>query len=159
MDSYLIPILLGGAFTLGICLLLFLQWYDVFFMKSKTLAQIDRFSGFTFEKYLAVLFREQGYQVTVTPDRADFGADLLIKKEGINTAVQAKRFNSTVGISAVQEVVAAKSHYHCHRAMVVTNSTFTKAAWKLAHSNQVWLVDRKRLTDMIRQVDAKRKKK
>jgi restriction system protein len=151
MDTSLLSIF---AFTIliGICVLAFFQWYDYAFLKNRSFLDIDRMSGFTFEKYLSVLFREQGYEVTVTPDRADFGADLIIRKGNISTAVQAKRYKQTVGIHAIQEIVAARQHYRCQRAMVVTNNTFTPAAWKLAMSTNVWLVDRKRLEEMMRKV-------
>jgi restriction system protein len=161
--SYTIPMdfnfpifIFPALFFLGVGLLLFLQWFDYRFMKNRSMAEIDKLSGFMFEKYLSVLFREQGYKVVVTPERGDFGADLVIQKDGVKTAVQAKRFSGTVGISAVQQVVGATLHYKCQRAMVVTNSTFTPAAWKLAASNHVQLIERKKLEEMVKKYGGKK---
>ncbi|MGI6343519.1 MAG: restriction endonuclease [Bacillota bacterium] len=44
-----------------------------------------------------------------------------------------------IDLRAVQEVVAARGHYRCTRAMVITNSSFTKAAIELALDNDVIL--------------------
>jgi hypothetical protein len=53
--------------------------------------------------------------------------------------VQCKRSVSPVGISAVQEVLGARSHYGADEAWVVTDSTFTPAAQRLAKSARVRL--------------------
>ncbi|HEY8600652.1 MAG TPA: restriction endonuclease, partial [Thermomicrobiales bacterium] len=53
------------------------------------LTDIDRMSGEGFESYLEVLFERLGYD-TNTTERYDKGADLLLCKEGVRTAVQAK---------------------------------------------------------------------
>jgi restriction system protein len=45
-------------------------------------------------------------------------------------------------MKAIQEVHAAKAHYRCKRTAVVTNSTFTRNARKLAKSLGVELWDR-----------------
>jgi hypothetical protein len=63
--------------------------------------------------------------------------------------VQAKRWSQSVGPGAVQEVVASRAHYGAHRAIVVTNSNFTKAAIELARSNDVEMWDRSRLIDFL----------
>ena len=72
----------------------------------------------------------------------DYGADLVMKKHGKVTVVQAKRYKNTVGNSAVQEIVAAKAYYKADKCMVVTNSYFSKNAKNLAKSNHVELWDR-----------------
>ena len=64
-------------------------------------------------------------------------------------AVQAKRYSSSVGVKAVQEIIGAVKMYDATEAWVVTNSYFTKQAIKLADINDVYLVDRKELIDMI----------
>ena len=108
---------------------------------------VDKMTGLEFEHYLKVLFEKLGYQVVVTPYVAEFGADLIIVKDNIKTAIQAKRYHGKIGIEAIQQVVAAKARYQCQRAMVVTNSNFTQAAWKLAQDNHVTLWWRNRLIE------------
>ena len=79
----------------------------------------------------------------------DYGADLIVNKAGVKTVVQAKRYGKAVGIKAVQEAVAAKGMYGCTEAMVVTNSTYTRAAIDLARANRVSLWDRDCLVKTI----------
>lgn len=110
---------------------------------------IDKLSGRDFEKYLAVLFGKQGYKVTLTKYIGDYGADLVVENSGDKIVVQAKRYKGSVGVKAVQAAVAAKGIYQCQRAMVVTNSTFTEQAKKLARANKVELWDRKKLIDNL----------
>lgn len=109
------------------------------------IGDIDQMDGLTFEKYLSVLFARRGYAVERTPYVGDWGADLVIRKDGVKTVVQAKRYKKRVGVRAVQEVVASKGKYSCTEALVVTNSTYTAAARELAHANRVELWDRERL--------------
>lgn len=113
------------------------------------MGDIDQMDGKSFELYLETLFKRQGYTVKLTPYRGDYGADLIISKEGRRTAVQAKRYKSKVGVKAVQEIAAARSHYECDDALVVTNNGFTAQAIKLAKSNNVRLWNRDDLAGAI----------
>ena len=92
-----------------------------------------------------MLFSKKGYRVQLTPYVGDWGADLIVSKGGVRTAVQAKRYGKKVGVRAVQEAVAAKGKYQCAEAMVVTNSFYTDEARDLARANRVALWDRNEL--------------
>ncbi|RED58516.1 restriction endonuclease [Cohnella lupini] len=118
-------------------------------LKQSGIAEIDKMDGIIFERYLQQLFKAQGYQVEVTQAIGDFGADLIMVKNGIKIVVQAKRHASNVGIKAVQEAQAAIAHYGASEAWVVTNSNYTDAAYQLAKSNQVKLINREALIEMI----------
>lgn len=113
------------------------------------LSQIDVMYGEEFEEYLKYHFQKLGYKVKTTPRTNDYGADLILTKDGDKIVVQAKRWNDPVGNSAVQEVVAAKAYYKANRAMVVTNSYFTSNARSLAHVNNVELWDRSNLVKKL----------
>lgn len=113
------------------------------------LADIDHFNGKEFEQYLEALFKKLGYQVRHTPYQGDFGADLVLQQGGEKTVVQAKRYNRRVGVKAVQEAVASKDYYRCDKAMVVTNSYFSRQAEALAKANRVELWDRDTLASRI----------
>jgi restriction system protein len=106
-------------------------------------------SGLKFEEYLRALFRKLGYKVIKTRHVGDYGGDLVVVKNGVRTLVQAKRYNKKVGLDAIQQAVAAKPHYNCRQAMVVTNSYFTNQAFTLARSNYVKLWNRNRLVNVI----------
>jgi restriction system protein len=110
---------------------------------------VDVMDGTTFELFLVTLFRRLGYDARHTGKQGDFGADLVVERDGRRSVVQAKRSTSRVGAKAVQEVVAAKAMYDCAGAVVVTNGRFTEHARKLARSNDVSLWDRDMLVRQL----------
>ncbi|WP_186327587.1 restriction endonuclease [Paenibacillus sp. Y412MC10] len=116
------------------------------------MTNIDKFEGKDFEDFLSVLFEKHGYRTMVTKASGDFGADLVLEKDGYRVIVQAKRYKGSVGLSAVQEAAAAVNHYKGNEGWVVTNSSFTKQAYSLAKSNNIKLIDRTALVRLILQV-------
>lgn len=120
------------------------------------LKDIDAMSGRDFERYLQVLFTKLGFNVQQTAAHGDFGADLVVSSKGIRLAIQAKRHRRKVGVKAVQEAVAAKGYYSCDKAMVITNSFFTRQAVTLARRNRVVLWDRNRLAREMNSIGGKR---
>lgn len=112
--------------------------------------KVDKLSGRAFEKYLEVQFRRLGYRVKLTEASHDYGADLVLKKWGKKTVVQAKRYEKNVGIAAVQEAVGSIAYYDADQAMVVTNSGFTKSARNLARQNEVELWGRQEIREKFR---------
>lgn len=118
-------------------------------LRRSGISTVDTMTGEQFEQRLKVLFREYGFNVSTTRATGDFGADLVLERDGTRTVVQAKRWDDSVGIEAVYEVVGAKAHYGASEAVVVTNSLFTPAAVELANDNGVALVERDELVDML----------
>jgi len=104
--------------------------------------------GTVFEQYLRELYLKKGYKVTLTSASGDYGADLILEKDNKKIVVQAKRYSKPVGIKAVQEVHSALTYYKAKEAWVVTNNDFTPAAVKLAHSNNVKLINRQQLIEL-----------
>jgi restriction system protein len=111
--------------------------------------EIDRMDGILFERYLVSLFERLGYNVEHTPARGDYGADLIITKDNVRTAVQTKRHKHKVDGKAIQQVFTAQKMYRCTKAMVVTNSRYTAPARHLAKTNDVLLWDRDDLVKAI----------
>lgn len=111
---------------------------------------VDEMSGEAFEEFLLAHFMTQGYKGYITPRTDDYGADLVIEKDGRKIVVQAKRWKKVVGIEAVQQVVSAIKHYDAHKGMVITNSSFTENAYELASSNGIELWDRKILIEFMK---------
>ena len=70
---------------------------------------------------------------------------MILIKDNIKTVVQAKRYNSSVGNKAVQEVIGAMGYYKATRGMVITNSFFTSNAITLANANGIELWNRNTL--------------
>lgn len=109
--------------------------------------------GRQFEHYLGLLFRNQGYKVEVTRAAGDYGADLIIQKDGKKIVVQAKRYSKNVGIEVVQQAQASIAHYKAHEAWVVSNRDYADAARNLSSSNSVRLINRDKLIEMILQMN------
>jgi restriction system protein len=82
-----------------------------------------------------------GYQVELTPTTGDYGADLLLLKQGEHVAVQAKCYTGSVGVSAVQEALSGMAYYQCQSAWVVTTGNFTPNAVELSKKSNVRLID------------------
>jgi restriction system protein len=118
-------------------------------LKKSGIHNIDKMDGREFEQYLGILFKEHGYLVNVTKASGDYGADLVISKDGRKIVVQAKRYSKNVGLKAVQEAQASIAHYNASEAWVVSNSDYTAAAYILAKSNKVRLITRNELIEMI----------
>lgn len=118
-------------------------------------SQIDALSGVEFELLLKDLFEKMGCKVSLTKTSGDFGADLILEKSKESCVVQSKRYSGTVGVSAVQEVVSARSHYGAKSAMVVASSKFSSEAKLLAGECNVDLVDRELLIKLIDKFDVK----
>jgi restriction system protein len=147
--------LVGQVFLLALAALLAYGFYRIFLKKGKLpqvkeLYEVDEMNGFEFENYLAPIFEKYGYRAEVTKGSGDFGADLILRKGRKKYVVQAKRYNNTIGVSAVQQIVAAVGYYKADGAMVVTNNYFTPAAADLAKHNGVQLIDRDELSYMIK---------
>ena len=110
--------------------------------------EVDSMSGIEFEEYLEVLFKKLGYKVKRTKASNDYGADLILNGES-RIAIQAKRYNKTVGVKAIQEVNSARQYYNTTYAWVITNNYFSSNAINLANVTNVKLVDRDELVDLI----------
>lgn len=160
-----VPVVFKSTWLLWAIILLFLfvkisyLFYQRRRLSKAGMNQIDVMDGKTFEDYLADLFQRMGYSVKQVGSFAgDYGADLIITKGGIITAVQAKRHKGLIGVDAVREVLGSIKMYKCNNGLVVTNSFFTKQAKKLAYSNNIELWDRNVLTDRILNVKKETKK-
>lgn len=119
-------------------------------LKNSTIKKIDNMSGEEFEEFLQVVFKNMHYKTMLTPITGDYGADLLVKKNGVKTVIQAKRWKNTVGVEAVQQVVASMRYYKATDAMVITNNYYSQNAINLAKANNVRLWDRGDVIKLIK---------
>jgi HJR/Mrr/RecB family endonuclease len=123
----------------------FKEYYEIKKANTSTMTSfkdLSKLSGVEFEHYLLELLKSIGVNDIVnTKTTGDQGADLIFIYEGTKVVVQAKRWESSVGNSAIQEVYAAKGFYHCDEAWVITNSRYTKSAQDLAIQLNVKLFD------------------
>lgn len=118
-------------------------------LRQSGIAEIDLMSGLDFERYLQLLLIQKGFTNVSLTTTYDLGVDLIAHKDGHAWAIQAKRYKGTVGLDSVRQVVAAMKHYKCDKAMVITNSYFTKNAQVIAASTNCLLIDRDSLINLI----------
>jgi restriction system protein len=83
----------------------------------------------------------QGYGAIRLTEKYDYGVDIIAVKDSITWGIQVKRYNGLVKANAVRQVVTALRKYRCDRAMVITNSIYSRVAKELAQSNDCVLVD------------------
>lgn len=118
------------------------------FANLRTVEDISILKGTAFEEYLGSIFGDLGYVVDLTPASGDFGADLILSKDGNRIAVQAKQYAKPVGFDAVKEAHFARSYYSASQAWVIATHGFTPQAIKAAESTDVMLIDGKELLSL-----------
>lgn len=127
--------------------------YRFYRLSKAGIFEIDKMTGEEFEERLRILFTNLGYKAERTSPgkvKPDYGVDLVIEKNGIRTAVQAKCYRrQLVGEDAVREVYSGINYYHCNDALVVTNNNYSKMAWMLAKSDNVKLWNRNYLVKVL----------
>lgn len=153
MPREYLPFLLG-AFAL---LLLLILWHRIRRKKRYySIAYADRLDGAEFENYIARLLPLCGYEnIRTTPASHDYGVDILADLNGESVAFQCKRYASSVGLSAVQEVFTGMAFYETDRAVAVSNAYFTENARVLADAVGVDLWDRDTLTGLLTKLDGR----
>ena len=122
-----------------------------------TMDDVDRMDGEAFEVFCCLLWNKQGFQATVTPKRGgDGGIDVVALKGRDGELLQCKSSKSAeVGWDAVKEVTAGAARYQARfrgtkfRRLAVTNQAFTRAAVMQAEANQVELVTRSRIEELM----------
>ena len=111
-------------------------------------------SPFQFEEFLCQLFKDSGYEAEVTKKTGDFGADLLLRKDGKKIAVQVKRYDQSnlVGVKDLNQVLGAMKYYSCETSMVITTTEFTTPAKELARTTNVELWGWEKLYENIKKL-------
>ncbi|MDD2446029.1 MAG: restriction endonuclease [Clostridia bacterium] len=106
-------------------------------------------SGTEFENLLVKLFESIDYVVEHLGSVGDQGGDLILNKDGERILIQAKCYTNNIGNQAVQQAVAAKKYYDCGRVMVIGTADFTREAVDLARANNVELMKKKQLQELL----------
>ena len=104
---------------------------------------LDAMTWREFELAMADVFRARGYVVTLTPDGADGGVDLVLDRPGEHILVQCKHWNVLkVGVKVVRELYGVMAAHGATGGIVVTSGQFTQEARAFAASTNVTLLDR-----------------
>ena len=114
--------------------------------------QWDEMSGRKFEDQIVLWLKQCGYTKVRKTEYFDQGIDIIAAQPGKILGVQVKRSSRPVGVNAVRAAVAGLKSYGCTQAMVVTNSSFTPAATRLAEANDCLLRDGLALKESLEQI-------
>ena len=117
------------------------------------LKEIDSMTGLEFEEYLRKLFIALDYSVEKTKATRDGGIDIILKKEGRTTLIQAKKYkiNGIVGVDAVRDVHSNASKYNASELIVLTTAmNFSNDARKDASEKNVDLWNRDKLKELLK---------
>jgi SNF2 family DNA or RNA helicase/HJR/Mrr/RecB family endonuclease len=113
---------------------------------------------YLFEALVALLWKNEGYHVRLTPRQSDRGADVAAFQEEGGTLIQVKRQNDPVGPDPVREVFSACAFYEKkfdatfnEKLVVSTTTKYTQGAHELASENGVVLINR---GDLGRRIEA-----
>ena len=108
---------------------------DMFRREPQLLRTID---PIRFEELVAELFEEDGYQVVLTPPRADGGKDIYVcrsdEKLEASFLVECKRYNppNKVGVEIARQLYGVVQHERRSGGVIVTTSYFTRGAKEFA---------------------------
>ena len=93
-----------------------------------------------FEQVIADLFAEEGYEVVLTPPRADGGKDIYVSKTDPLTQtlflVECKRYvpPNSVGVEIIRQLYGVVQQERASGGVVVTTSYFTRPAVEFAET-------------------------
>jgi hypothetical protein len=102
---------------------------------------------FQFEKLVAAVYEQQGCSVTRSGGaNLDGGIDLVIRKDGITSAVQCKHWKSwKVGVKQIREFIGALTDCGIQNGIFVTLQQYTDEAKELAARHHIHFARGERL--------------
>lgn len=131
-----------GSILIFNCLYLLSRLISLPFRLCFPIDNIDKMDGVDFENFAAKWLKYNGYRdIRTTPVTADYGVDLLARRDGVLYGIQCKRYSGNVGISAVQQISAGIAYYECDKGIVFTNSELTRSAQNLSEANGIEVID------------------
>ena len=107
-----------------------------------------------FKELICELFNDSGYQVKTAKSMDDFGANILLTKDNLETAVQIKKYKrgNLVDVEEINEVLGRRESYEFDKVLIITTSDFTEPAKKLAGQRGVELWNWDKLHSEIRKI-------
>ena len=105
--------------------------------------------GIAYENKCMQILISKGWRVEETPKSGDQGIDLIASIEKYRLCIQCKDHKKPIGNKAVQEVSAGKKYWNGTHAILVSQSGYTKSAYKLAAANNVLLISTLELNNIV----------
>lgn len=116
----------------------------------------DNFSSMSprdFELFTAELLKEMDYKIIqVTPEKGDYGTDIVVSQSGKTIAVQCKRYNenNVVGNREIQQLLGSMRYYNASHAIFITTSFYTPQAMEQTKNASIELWDKDTLHGNVR---------
>ena len=113
---------------------------------------LNKLSWQDFERQVAEVYRQRGYQVDeVGGGGADGGVDLRLRRDGTTAIVQCKRWKTfKVGVKPVRELFGVMTAEEADRAIFITSGVYTEEALRFAGGKPLELVDGAQPAEMMR---------
>ena len=105
--------------------------------------------GIAFENQCMKILISKGWRVEETPKSGDQGIDLIASIEKYRLCIQCKDHKKPIRNKAVQEVSACKKYWNGTHSILVSQSGYTKSAYKLAAANNVLLISTLELNNIV----------
>jgi HJR/Mrr/RecB family endonuclease len=121
------------------------------------ISQLRSIDWFQFEKVVGLAFQKLGYHVTRSGGaNPDGGIDLIIEKDGQETAVQCKQWKTwNVGVRSVREFLGALTDAGLTHGVFVTLNGYTGEARQLADKHGIDILDEADLASLLESTDAR----
>ena len=97
-------------------------------------------SALDFEREVATLYVQQGYQASLTPRSGDDGIDIILRKDDRLTVVQCKRQQAPAGPSVVRELYGSMVAYKANDAILACTGGFSPGAVEFARGKSIQLI-------------------
>ncbi len=120
----------------------------------KGMETISKLSWREFEKFIEAIYLEMGYKVLPKGgDEPDGGVDSIIYKDNKKILVQCKHWGAyKVGVNIVRELLGSVTAAKAYSGILITSGCFTEDAKSFAKKNNIELIDRKGLIDLLHKV-------
>jgi hypothetical protein len=119
--------------------------------RSAFIENLRRIDWFQFEKLVGLAYECLGFAVTARGGaNPDGGVDLVIERDGQQTAVQCKQWKTwNVGVKPVREFLGALADAKISRGIFITLNGYTADAKQLAEKHGIQILNETSLADML----------
>jgi restriction system protein len=127
-----------------------------FLQQQLNLEWLNQLTWQDFERQVAEVYRQRGYQVEENGGGgADGGVDLRLRRNGRTSLVQCKRWKTyKVGVQPVRELYGVMAAEYAAEAIFIISGIYTEEALRFAEGKPLELIDGAQLAQMFQQVQA-----
>lgn len=106
---------------------------------SEKINLLQELNSRSFEHLVEQLYKRMNYETELTPAQKDGGRDVIAIKKDVarleHLRIECKRYNKPVGVRILRELLGVVSDEKANKGVLVTTSSFTRDAIKIAQRN------------------------